>query len=70
MPLKNQGKGGWYSKKNPQQQQSTCRFLLSAVRATLRVDEMEAILHGFSGEGGGMGSPKTSNRCRICLLHQ
>ena len=53
MPLKNQGKGGWYSKKNPQQQQSTCRFLLSAVRATLRVDEMEAILHGFSGEGGG-----------------
>ena len=49
-----QGKGGWYSKKkNPRQQQSTCRFLLSAVRATLRVDEMEAILHGFSGGGGG-----------------
>lgn len=49
-----QGKEEWYSKKkNPRQQQSTCRFLLSAVRATLRVDEMEAILHGFSGGGGG-----------------
>ena len=53
MPLKNHGKGGWYSKNNPQQQQSTCRFLLSAVRATLRVDEMEAILHSFSGVEAG-----------------
>ena len=48
---KTKERGDGILKKNPQQQQS--RFLLSAVRATLRVDEMEAILHGISGGGGG-----------------
>ena len=53
MPLKNHGKGGWYSKKKPATAIKHLSFSSEWVRATLRVDEMEAILHGFSGGGEG-----------------